>query len=196
MSKLRHASVFLALGVLVALLAACSLPRIATAPAATPTQGITEHVTISRDSSGATLVLLPVTIEGHGPFTFALDTGASTSLIDTSLAQQLDLPEQDGIHQISGIGGVQEATSVEVQDWHIGQIRLPKAIIASADLPGERRRGGLEGLVGSDIWSQFGTFTLDYSTGTLTVPKQIADTPAQFPALAESLPSRSLRWSV
>jgi hypothetical protein len=62
---------------------------------------------------------------------------------------------------------------VSVSNWTTGPIRLPTAVIVSASIPTERGVG-LEGLIGSDIWSRFGKFTLDYSSGTLTVYKQIA----------------------
>src|SRR5690242_13442342 len=101
MSNLCRSLGLLAVGALVALLAACTFPRIGSAPVASPTQGITEHVTIEHDENGATLVLLPVMIEGHGPYTFALDTGASTSLIAAPLARQLGLPQQGSPQQIS-----------------------------------------------------------------------------------------------
>ncbi len=180
MSTLRRSLYLLVVGALVALLAACNFPRIGSTPISTPTPGITEHVTIEHDENGATLVLLPVTIEGHGPYTFALDTGASTSLIAASLARQLGLPQKGGPQQISGIGGTQQAIPVQIEHWSTGQIRLPQAIIASAALPGERHNNALQGLIGSDIWSQFGTVTVDYRDSTITVPRQIAEAPGPF----------------
>ena len=38
------------------------------------------------------IALVPVTINGHGPYTFALDTGASQSLVDSSVAKELRVP--------------------------------------------------------------------------------------------------------
>jgi len=35
------------------------------------------------------IALVPVTINGHGPYTFALDTGASQSLVDSQVAREL-----------------------------------------------------------------------------------------------------------
>ena len=49
-------------------------------------------------------------------------------------------------------------------------------IIASASLYQLQRGAGLQGLLGSDIWNQFGKITIDYAAGTLTVSRQIADT--------------------
>jgi aspartyl protease len=141
-----------------------------TLPSSAP---ITEHIKVVHGSGHATAVLPPVTIHGKGPFFFMLDTGASTSLIDPSLVKQFGLPQAGRAHTISGIGGVQQATPMTVSNWHTGPIRLPTATIVGATIPHERG-SGLDGLLGSDIWSSFGKFTLDYSNGTLTVYKQIA----------------------
>jgi predicted aspartyl protease len=158
-------------------LAACTV-TIGNAPASTtPGQGISEQVQVVQGQDGATLVLAPVTIHGQGPFTFAVDTGASTSLISSALAQRLGLPQVGGPQPISGIGGVTESIPVQVSNWNTGPIRLPSVTIASAPIPHERGSGGFQGLLGSDIWSRFGKFTLDYSGGTLTVYRQIALAP-------------------
>ena len=143
----------------------------------TTSQGITEHVKVVQGHNHATAVLLPVTIHGQGPFLFELDTGASTSLIALSLVQRLGLPSAGRTQTISGIGGVERAAPVSISNWTTGPIRLPAAVIFSAAIP-HSRGSGFEGLLGSDIWSRFGTFTLDYSSGTLTVYKQIATSPA------------------
>lgn len=158
-------------------LSACAV-TIGTAPASTTGPGISEQVQVVQDQSGATLVLAPVTIHGKGPFTFAVDTGASTSLISSAVAQQLDLPVAGSAEPISGIGGVTQAVPVQVSDWHTGSIRLPSVTIASAAIPHQRGSESFQGLLGSDIWSKFGKFTLDYSSSTLTVYQQIALVPA------------------
>lgn len=153
-------------------------------------QGISENVQVVQGQNGATLVLLPVTIHGKGPFTFALDTGASTSLISSSLTQQLGLPANGNSQPISGIGGVEQAEFVNISDWNTGQIKLPAISIASAPIPHDRG-SNFEGLLGSDIWNRFGKFTLDYSSGTLTVYKQIALAPDEriaWPGRRTSLP--------
>lgn len=151
------------------LLTSCSVGL----PSTPTSQNITEPVKVVHGSGHATAVLLPVTIHGKGPFVFELDTGASTSLIAPSLVKQFGLPQAGRSQTISGIGGVQQATPVTISNWQTGPIRLPATTIVSASIPLERG-SGLDGLIGSDIWSRFGKFTLDYSSGTLTVYKQIA----------------------
>ncbi len=171
------ASLMLSLALLL-VLAACTV-TIGEPPSSTETgEGITEDVEVVQGQDGATLVLADVVIHGKGPYTFALDTGASTSLISSDLAQRLDLPQAGGPEPISGIGGVTQAIPVQVDKWSIGPINLPAMTIASAEIPQRQGNVNFQGLLGSDLWSRFGKFTLDYEAGTLTVYKQIALAPA------------------
>ena len=157
-------------------------------------QEVTEHVRVTRGPNHATAVMLPVTIHGQGPFTFELDTGASTSLLSPTLVQRLSLHATGKTETISGIGGVQKATPVSISNWNTGPIRLPAATIVSSAIPHERG-SGLDGLIGSDIWSRFGKFTLDYTSGTLAVYQQIAASSGSprdqkgevYPAVSETL---------
>lgn len=140
---------------------------------ASTSQEVTAHVRVVQGPNHATAVMLPVTIHGQGPFTFELDTGASTSLLAPTLVQRFGLHTTGKTQTISGIGGVQKATPVSISQWSTGPIRLPAATIVSSAIPHERG-SGLDGLIGSDIWSRFGKFTLDYNSSTLTVYQQIA----------------------
>ena len=63
---------------------------------------------------------------------------------------------------------------VQVNSWSIEKIKLPKMTVQSDNLFSSQRGVGLKGLIGSDVWNRFGKFTRNYSSGTLTVPKQIA----------------------
>jgi hypothetical protein len=152
-------------------LTACTVQIGTVAP--TPTgPGTTVHITIAHGPQGSTLVLLPVTINNQGPFTFALDTGASQSLIDRPLARRLGLQPTGAPTPISGVGGQEEAVPVRLSHWHVEQITLPPATISAASLFNAQRDSGMQGLVGSDIWNQFGKITIDYDASTLTVYRQ------------------------
>lgn len=136
--------------------------------------GITVPVRVLHYDGGATLVLLAVTINNHGPYTFIVDTGAEVSLIDTQISRLLGLRVTGEAHQVSGIGGSQEAIPVAVTHWHADKLRLPNTTIDSGDFTAERRASGYVGLFGSDILTQFGLVSIDYANSTLTVYKQIA----------------------
>ncbi len=135
---------------------------------------VSEQVRIIRGPQGSVTVLMPVTIEGRGPFTFALDTGASNSLVDTTVAEQVGLPTAGAQQAIGGVGGVERAMPVRISRWNSGPITFPPVTAFAAQLPISRQGGALRGnalrgLVGSDVWSRLGSFTLDYRSSTLTV---------------------------
>jgi hypothetical protein len=138
---------------------------------------MTVSLKIVRGAENATLAIAPVTINGKGPYDFIVDTGASISLIDKGLAQRLGLPHTGGRQPVSGVGGTQEIVFVDVSRWKVGQLTLPRTSIGSGTLPTVRGESGFQGLLGSDIWSQFGKITIDYGAATLTVYKTIAARP-------------------
>jgi Aspartyl protease len=109
------------------------------------------------------LALVPVTINGKGPFTFALDTGASRSLIDSAVAKRLDVPKKGSAGKVAGVNAVKKAALVKVKSWRVGQIKLPPTAIVSTNLPYGNAYAGLQGLLGSDMLSLFDVVTIDYA---------------------------------
>jgi predicted aspartyl protease len=162
---------------LTAALAACSI-SLATPEQAgqTTTSGKTTTVRVSilRGAGGSTLIEAPVYINSHGPFHFIIDTGASVSVIDTTVADQLGLTVVGSGQPVSGVGGVETATPVQVTTWRLGGLKLPSATVVKGSLPGAEHGQGLQGLLGSDILSRFGEVTVNYSAATFTVYQQAA----------------------
>lgn len=130
-------------------------------------------IEVQRLNGGGVDILVQVVINRQGPFTFVVDTGAESSLIDSNTAVELNLHRAGREHQIGGIGGSEQAVPVVIGDWSMGAVQLPNAIVDSAsvqDLSGD----DTVGLLGSDILSQFGLVSINYDSQTLTVYKQIA----------------------
>jgi predicted aspartyl protease len=138
-------------------------------PAKVPAGTYTTDVKIVHGGGNSILVLVPVTIKGEGPYNFALDTGASLTLVDSSIANQLGLPEVGDSQQVSGVGGDQQVIPIQVKSWSAGSIPLPEATITKTRLRPSQGDSDIQGLLGSDILSQFGTVTLNYKTGVLTL---------------------------
>lgn len=159
--------------VLCALLAlsGCDLPTLGSGSfGQTTTSGkaTTVHVHVLHGGSGSVLVIVPITINGHGPYNFALDTGASITILSDQIAQSIGLPTAGPGQPVAGVGGNEVAVPVRVDKWSLGGLELPASIITRGKLPDSSKSNGLEGLLGSDVLSKFGQLTIDYSAGTVT----------------------------
>ena len=116
-----------------------------------------------------TLALVPVTINGRGPFAFALDTGASTSAVDRGLARRLRLGKTGEKIDLSGVTGSATVSVVLVRHWRAGEARLPTQRLAAVDLGPARNGERLQGLLGSDVLNDYASVTVDYDAGRLTL---------------------------
>jgi len=119
-----------------------------------------------------TLALVPVFIDGHGPLPFALDTGASRSLISANLADQLHLPARGSAGMLEGVTGAASAENFAVASWRAGTIKLPASMIAaigSQTAGAVTRLHGPVGLLGSDVLSRYGKIAIDYDKGLLVL---------------------------
>lgn len=117
---------------------------------------------VAEGPGGATLLYVPVFINGQGPYLFAVDTGASNSVLDREIADELALPQSGEETLVTGVGGPTTAQPVALGDWHAGEVPLPSGDYPAMELPETDRRFGLGGLIGSDILSAFEVVTVDY----------------------------------
>jgi predicted aspartyl protease len=101
-----------------------------------------------------------VFIGGKGPFTFTVDTGASHSVVDYDLVRRLHLHTIGEPLTVTGITCRGQAARLPMRKWRVGPVRLPAAEIQTIDMPDPG--GGVDGLLGSDILSTFGTISVDY----------------------------------
>jgi Aspartyl protease len=113
------------------------------------------------------LALVPVTINGKGPYAFALDTGASQSLVDSQVARALRVPATGAKQKIAGVASVSSVKAIRVRDWRVGKVKLPPTTVVEANLPFGNAKGGVQGLLGSDMLSDFDVVTIDYARSRL-----------------------------
>jgi hypothetical protein len=113
------------------------------------------------------LALVPVTINGKGPWAFALDTGASQSLVDSEVVKELAVPKTGKKQKIAGVTAVSKVAAIRVTDWRVGKVKLPPTTIVEANLPFGNADGGVQGLLGSDMLSDFDVVTIDYAHSRL-----------------------------
>lgn len=120
---------------------------------------------------GDAALLVPVRINGEGPYDFVLDTGATLTCVDRSLADSLGLPDARGqIGVGAGIGGQAGSMRlVRIDSLSVGEARAQGLTGCAVDLE-QFRSLGLEtrGLLGLNFLTSFHV-TLDFESERLTL---------------------------
>ena len=112
-------------------------------------------------------VVVPVKINGIGPFDFLVDTGSNTTLVSRAIAPQLSFCpiDQTNLHTIAG---TQMALRGYVRQIRVGDETAENLEVLSADLPGARLLDShIVGILGQNFLRRF-NYLLDYESLTLT----------------------------
>jgi predicted aspartyl protease len=122
-----------------------------------------------------TRIVVPVTINGSGPFNFVLDTGGTGSVIDQRLAEELSLPIAGNINLITHQGNM--VTSL----FHADSLSMAGATVRGLDLSAIDRRtypvAEARGVLGEDFLRNF-DLLIDYKNHLLqfeSVSRALAD---------------------
>ncbi|MFW9788217.1 MAG: aspartyl protease family protein [Candidatus Thorarchaeota archaeon] len=125
--------------------------------------------------SGTRLVKVPVTVNGRGPFTFDLDTGASTTTITPQLAESLGIPTRTGAQsEARGIGG---GIPVKYADATIGvgSLEFDEDEVYVLDVNALlKASGGREGVLGFTTLRHC-TMSLNYNEKLFKLHKGISE---------------------
>ncbi|MEA3037528.1 MAG: hypothetical protein QOE79_41 [Sphingomonadales bacterium] len=128
--------------------------------AASPTAPPDAHFTVTPRRP---LALVPVTVNGRGPFLFALDTGARTSVLAPATAEAAGLAGRGGL-ELFGAGGRESATRLGPARLRVGTappVTLPLlASDALARISGEAG-ARVDGILGA-VAVAGGSMTIDY----------------------------------
>ena len=130
-------------------------------PAPLPEGERAVRMQVIHGNQGGAIGLVQVRINGRGPYTFIVDTGATHSVVDASVADPLGLPTA-GRLATTGIASVGESEAVRVENWQVGDVPLPPLTISKMSMPKVDRLYELHGLLGSDVLSRYGVIKLDY----------------------------------
>jgi hypothetical protein len=128
------------------------------APRAVSASGASE-VAVRIDESGT--VVVPMTIDGRGPFPVILDTGSTHSVVSGRLAERLGLRLVARTSVLTSTGREWRPV-VELLQTAIGLARSERilaSVVPSAEL--DRLADGIEGIIGQDFLLPF-NYTLDY----------------------------------
>jgi predicted aspartyl protease len=115
------------------------------------------------------LVVVPVFVNEKGPYDFALDTGASSTLISLELAAEFGLATEK-ISRLTAGGGNGTVSRVQLSSLAVGAARQENLAAASDFLTQLNAELGskLHGIVGYDFLRHY-RVTLDYPRGALTL---------------------------
>jgi predicted aspartyl protease len=113
-------------------------------------------------------VLALVAVDVHGEeLAFIVDTGAAQSQVAEKFATKLGLKKVGKPVKVAAAGCTSKSQRVAIDNWNIVGHALPSLTVGSSTLQGTK--GKLAGLLGSDVWSKFGSVQIDYANETLTV---------------------------
>lgn len=148
--------------------AACVVDR--TTPAARDIEP--GEVRFELAGTGEAAVVVPVTINGQGPYPFVVDTGATLTCVDEQLAKTLNLPAAAGT---VGYGATLQSRGVirlvSIESLHVGNAKGEGLMACTIDLQSLRGVGlDASGLLGLNFLKAF-RVTLDFDTRTLQLNK-------------------------
>ncbi len=108
------------------------------------------------------LILLPVQVNGSGPFEFILDTGAGTSLLSSDLAKQLEM-KIVGSKEGQSAGGKVAVSLAKTDSLAVGEAKLQDVDVGVVDLAhiGKTIGAKVDGDLGYNFLKQF-RLTIDY----------------------------------
>lgn len=132
-------------------------------------------------------VLVPVTIHSK-PFYFIVDTGATVTFLDSTVAKSLQLAAIGTAGQGTSIGCTSPIQPVALANWSIGGQALPGSVLPSekTEFAGKKYQGvPIAGLLGADVYYLYGTATVDYRGATLSLGKPAPTGKPSFPFTAE-----------
>ena len=108
------------------------------------------------------LILLPVSVNDHGPFEFILDTGAGTSLLSSELAKQLEI-KIVGTKEGHSAGGKVSISLAKIDSLAVGEDKLDDVDVGIVDLSdiGKTIGAKIDGDIGYNFLKHF-RLTIDY----------------------------------
>lgn len=99
---------------------------------------------------GEAALVVPVHLNGAGPYQFVLDTGATLTCVQSSIVDSLDLPERPGRSGFgAGIGGSGSVQIVAIDSLRLGQTTAHDLTACSLNLANLEQTGiQVDGLLG------------------------------------------------
>lgn len=138
-----------------------------------PAETAPGEVTFELAGANEAALIVPVKINGKGPYDFVLDTGATFTCIDRPLAEELKLPEWSGpLGSVVITGGDGEMAFVKIDRLEVGDTASATDLVAcKLDLSRMQPPGfGIKGLVGLNFLKSY-RMTIDFERKSLRLEK-------------------------
>lgn len=122
------------------------------------------------------LVLVPALVDEEGPYEFAIDTGASTTVISPDLARKLRV-QGTPIPAMTGGGGTVQASAGMIGSLAIGKARCERVTVVIADFLNMLAKvigTPLDGIVGHNFLREF-QVRIDYPNSVLSLGPEHPD---------------------
>lgn len=142
-------------------------------------------------------VIVPVHVNGQGPYPFLLDTGSTTSLVDRKLAAELGL-QALGETVVRTAAGTERAPLVRIDRIALGSQTARTVVALASSLEGIRSLDGkIRGVLGFNFLSRF-HYLLDYESKRVVFDDDLAIEGTRLPFDASQssivLEAGGVRW--
>ncbi|HEY9217901.1 MAG TPA: retroviral-like aspartic protease family protein [Phenylobacterium sp.] len=139
-------------------------------PAPLSTTDLDDDTAVDIAATANRQVTAPIYIDGDGPFSFLVDTGANTSCISVELAKQLELPAGPMV-KVNTVAGVRPRASVLIDKLQVGSRthrRMRAPVLPVSGLV-------TDGLLGVD-WLKGQRLVLGFSKGRMEITRSRTET--------------------
>lgn len=149
----------------------CGLPN--TVSPSSPSKTAPGEVSFELAGPNEAALIVPVKINGKGPYDFVLDTGATFTCVDGTLADELKLPDWSG--SLGGVvvtGGEDQIGLVKIDMLEVGDtVKASELVACKLDLSRMQPPGfGIKGLVGLNFLKSY-RVTIDFERKSLRLDK-------------------------
>ncbi len=119
------------------------------------------------------LVLVPVMLNGKGPYLFILDTAAQMTVVDSSIGKTLPTVPRKINLMVGGGPDVKEVDTRAVDIIAVDGLTTGPAMVLSYDMQPMRDRSkdipNVVGILGSDILGTASSISVDFKKGCVSV---------------------------
>ena len=114
--------------------------------------------------------MVPTFVNGRGPYAFAVDTGASATVLSPRLADALGIERAEDT-TMTGAGGILQATTGRVASLAVGAAAVNDLVVVFSDFMepiGQAVGTRVDGVVGYNFLKAF-KVTIDYPAAKLSL---------------------------